>query len=318
MDKTIFDDGELRAELYRPRDLPRRSPPVAVTFESVVIKLKNGPFAQTLARKRGWPILHVIPTKPTWYHEPSIPKCLKKIGRRVGADTFSYGSSMGGYAAACFADALGLRHAVAISPQAGLHPTGQPFERRWSEYRHHFGDQGEGLPPERRALLWLFYDPEHDMDNRHAQQLAEAGPTHLIRVPYAAHPVGNALVEMGLMSWVIDEIVGGNADPVAMNETIAAAAHKSPTLLFAKARHFEGEERLNIAQRAFEIDPDRVRVRFKFGLELLRAGRRTDADDMLRPLMESGRIAGKNLKKYTSLCKKLDIEPELLRVVPVA
>ena len=247
-----------------------------------------------------------------------MPNCLKKVRRNVGIDTFSYGSSMGGYAAASFADALGLRHAVAISPQAGLHPAGQAFERRWSEHRHHFGDQGVGLPPRRRALLWLFYDPEHDMDKRQAQQLAEAGPTHLIRVPYAAHPVSNALVEMGLMSWVIDEIVAGKADPVTMNETIAAATHKSATLLFAKARHFEGEERLNIAHLAFETDPDLVRVRFKFGLELLRAGRRTDADEILRPLMEGGRIAEKYLRKYKSLCKKLKIEPELLRTLPAA
>jgi len=148
----------------------------------------------------------VVPHANDWYQSPGVAPALAVA--RTGLDDarlLAYGSSMGGFGALAWADAVGAQRVLALSPQFSIAPdeVGH-FENRWRR-------EARRIPEYRRAHVGaaaldgcetvIVYDPFHGLDRLHARLIRDLSPArvHLLPVTGAGHPVGWALAETGLL-----------------------------------------------------------------------------------------------------------------------
>src|SRR6516164_3353695 len=110
-----------------------------VTFYSLTnfSALDRPGFAEDFFLRQGIDAIHVINRTNAWYQYPELPSALQKIKDRLSgyARIFTYGSSMGGYAAFRFAGAIGAQVAIALSAQYSFLARRVPFENRWRALR---------------------------------------------------------------------------------------------------------------------------------------------------------------------------------------
>jgi hypothetical protein len=120
---------------------------------------------------------------------------------------YGLGSSMAGYAAIQFSNALALDRVVAISPQCDVTAT---WETRWPEvahvpFRHRIS--AECVRPECRYTC--VYDPHDALDARHIAELRALIPTlDEIRVEKAGHPAGHHLRAQGRFYPTLAHLLG--------------------------------------------------------------------------------------------------------------
>src|SRR5690606_19903706 len=137
-----------------------------------------------------------------WYQTSEILDAVPLIAeiakgyRRVT----TYGSSMGGYAAIKFAPAMGAAATIAISPQYSIHPEKAPFETRFTD---HFkpekwtNDEFDGAHA--NVSNFTFFD-QFDDDGKHGKLLMQHVANIIpVRIPFAGHPGGMLLNDMGLL-----------------------------------------------------------------------------------------------------------------------
>ncbi len=122
-------------------------------------------------------------------------------------EKYSYGSSMGGYAAILFARKLGIKRVLALSPQFSIR---DQFDKRWEEYaysikwnydfdwaKHYKGD------------IWIAYDP-HDADAIHVSKFKNhftLASIHTLLFPYSSHPVTTYLFDANKLNELILEVL---------------------------------------------------------------------------------------------------------------
>ena len=257
-------------ELFRSDDLlvrvvragAERSTACFVTFGSYTndYTLDRQGFAEDFLRGEGIDAVHVLNRDNRWYQYAEMDAALAaaaEVTRGYG-QVFTYGSSMGGYAALRFARAVGADTAIAISPQYSLDPKVVPFEGRWQADLAAITFRERAPRPAARQIV--FHDPRMRLDDAHARLIA-ALPTETVAVavPYAGHPVGPMLVETGVLKTAIRTIVAGRFDPGRVQRAVRERRRRSAHHFFMLARRAQGRGaalRVALLRRAAEIAPE--------------------------------------------------------------
>ena len=246
-----------------------------VVFDPMVDdhSLERTAFAERFLATYGYDAIHILSARNDWYQDPSLPAVLDTVKEltRGYERVVTYGSSMGGYAALRFADAVGAQAAIAISPQYSMLPSVTPFEVRWGEERDAITwlheRPGDRLPPVGEAVV--FYD-DRWLDGRHAEIIRRDLP-HLLAValPHAGHPAGTLLADAGVMARAILDAAHGRLDTMALKASLRRHQRRSGQYLLTLARRqpvWRLRLKARLARRAVELAPDEAAVLSYAGL----------------------------------------------------
>jgi tetratricopeptide (TPR) repeat protein len=258
-----------------------------VTFESYIEnpmrdEFQRPGFGEAFFRRERIDAIHVLSADNSWYQFPDLPDALSII-RAVTCDyaeVFSYGSSMGGYAAVKFASAAGARTAIAMSPQYSLDPVKVPFETRWSREAARIRFIHDDNPRPASVRAYVFYDP-HDDDAMHADLFRRDVPVHDIKLNHAGHPAGTFLAETGLLSTTILDIIGGRFDATAFASAARVGRRNSGKYLITLAQRVSQarySSKLALARAAVAAAPDQSPYIGYLALLLDHAGFNDEAD----------------------------------------
>lgn len=240
----------------------RASAACFVTFGSYTndYSLDRQGFAEDFLRDEGIDAVHVLNRDNRWYQYAEMDEALAAAAVVTAryAEVFTYGSSMGGYAALRFAHGLGAETAIAISPQFSLDPRVVPFEERWQADLAAITFRERPIEPTVRQVI--FYDPRMRLDDRHfAMFAALPAKTVGVAVPYAGHPVGPMLIETGVLKDSIRGIVAGRFDALKVQRAVRERRRRSQHHFFMLARRAADrhpEVQIAMLRRAAEIAPE--------------------------------------------------------------
>ena len=257
------------ATLFQSRDVLVRHRPAGtapgalccITFSSFTTdpSLARQGFAEEFLLEAGIDAIHVLTRDNLWYQYPEMPAVLRAVAAvaRGYARRVTYGSSMGGYAALRFAEALGAQTAIVLSPQFSVDPRQAPFETRWrADVKRIRFNEAPLRPP---ARMVIFYDPHQAEDAAHVARIAACGSALLVPLPYGGHPVGPLLVETGQLRPAILDILADRFDPVALQRAVRARRRDSRHYLYHLAQRARGrplETRIALLRRAVAIAPE--------------------------------------------------------------
>lgn len=260
MSVKIFETRDL---LIRHEDAGNKRRCV-VSFSSFTDepRLDRPGFGESFLLERGIDAIFVINRTNVWYQYPEMPQALEAIRAFVApyAEVFTYGSSMGGYAAIRFAEAIGATTAIAISPQYSIAPRVVRFDKRWRAIarRIEFLHEKTHAASQVTAPL-IFYDPR-DRDARHFELIQRAYPrTKGVRLWHAGHPAGAYLSDTGVLSAAIEAVFDGALDVAALERTVRARRRMSGQYLFTLARRlppWRWETKMRLAAMAVERRED--------------------------------------------------------------
>lgn len=176
-------------------------------LSSIDEPVKREPWAYGLARARGWGSLGVMIKRKDWFRCPQLWAVLEHL-RDEGLfasypDVSMYGSSMGGFGAALFAELSPGCTVLAMAPQSTLAQDIAPFENRYRHART-FADWTTG--PWRDASIgiraagkaYLLFDPEVPQDRLHVQRLA-GDNTILLPCPHMTHKLPPMFKRMNIL-----------------------------------------------------------------------------------------------------------------------
>jgi len=289
------------------------TPPALVTFEGIGLAISRNTgkyFGAPLAEKLGLNIIHVVPRAAEWYHYADMDACLAELRRHVGPDTLAYGSSMGGYGVAHFADRLGVRRGICFSPQISIQRSVVPFEKRWQTEAARIDFLHDDTIVPRNSLLWIFTDTAFPEELEHARMIAATGPCHVVPVRHAGHPVGTALKEIGALAPIMAAFLEGREDPDRFAALIGDKVETSVTGLLQKAQMARGRDRERLLRAAVKTYPDSRQARFRLGLTMLQNGKVDKGQQLLKPLLR--KPTPKMAKSYRRVCNRFGIDPLLL------
>jgi len=223
--------------------------------------------------------IHVAGNGNDWFQYPEMPEALAAIRAAAGGRRlFTYGSSMGGYAAIRFAGALGAEGAIAISPQYSLDRRVVPSERRWRREaaRLRFLPWPDPDPP--GAVI--FYDP-CGPDGAHAGLWAAERPAVLVPLPHAGHPAGMFLLQAGLLGPAVLDILAGRFDRPALLRAARARRRQSGhylAMLAGAQPPWRRRLAMRLLRAAMEAAPLMTLYPSRLAGMLYRAGEDTEAE----------------------------------------
>lgn len=302
--------------LFRSDDLVVRLAPAGaapsavcfVTFGSYTndYSLERQGFAEDFLRGEGIDAVHVLNRDNRWYQYVEMDAALAAAAAVAARypRVFTYGSSMGGYAALRFAMMLGAETAIAISPQFSLDPKVVPFEERWQADLAAITFRERPIEP--TATQVIFYDPRMRLDDRHFAMFASL-PTRTVAVavPYAGHPVGPMLIETGVLKDSIRGIVVGRFDALKVQRAVRERRRRSQHHFFMLARRAQDrhpEVQIAMLRRAAEITPE-SHILSELANALDRKGEHAEAGPLHR---EALRLVPENARARVGYARHLE------------
>jgi hypothetical protein len=251
-----------------------------VTFESYHddAGFDRAGFGESFFARAGFTGIHVLSAGNDWYQYPEMDEVLDVIRLAVaGADrVLTYGSSMGGYAAVRFADAIGATDVLSLSPQYSIDPRRVRADRRWwwaqNSIRflpHHNGSLSC------RARVVVVFDPTIKLDRLHAALIGRDVRAEMLRLDHAGHPVTTVLSELGLLQAMALAFVSGSADLPAIEAAFSARRQESAMWLVESAAHLPKSERLrarDITAQAVKMAPGNATLHHHHAMRLHELG----------------------------------------------
>ncbi len=211
-----------------------------VTFDhhGITGRFDRPGFAEEFLAARGMSMLTFLGRGNDWYQYPEMGAALAvaraaMLGR---GRVMTYGSSMGGYAAIRFADALGAHACLAISPQYSIDPAKVPFERRWRHDAQRIVWRRELDGPIRcEARPVIIHDPIGE-DGLHVRRIEAEIACDTIALPYIAHPGTTYLQSIGALAELVPAILEGSFDPAEAAPRLRRLRKRDPVYLSELAR----------------------------------------------------------------------------------
>ena len=270
----LFRSDALEARRVIAGDAPMR----VVTFDSYhdAPGFDRPGFGELYLAAEGLGAIHLMSYDNDWFQHAETMSVLSSIRMTTrGAERLlAYGSSMGGYAAIRFADAIGADRVLALSPQYSVDPRKVRFERRWmqDQRRIRFRRALDG-PIRSAARIVVAYDPEISADRAHVERIAADVRIERLPLPFAGHPVGAFLAETGLIKPLVEQVLAGTLDAAALAREAAARAQSSPTWLGERsAAEAPGAAAIALAERAVALAPRNPAILSRLGQRLAEAG----------------------------------------------
>ena len=285
-------------------------------------------FGEAFFLAEGVTAIHVMCHGNDWFQYPEMQSVLSLI-RDACADTerlMTYGSSMGGYAALRFAAAIGAHSALALSPQYSVNPRTAPFETRWASDRRRIRfikaleSRFDPVP-----LMVLAYDSRLKIDLDHVIGLTSTTDIDQIPLPFAGHPVGPFLNDVGLLRPLVLSVLDDNFDQEYFRFTARARARLSPHWLANVAeRHprAQGDRAIALAHRAVALAPDRPSLHDALARRLAGVGRYQEAIEAharavaLEPIADYQWGLSKTLFEAGDLTRALEVAQRLQQLAP--
>jgi tetratricopeptide (TPR) repeat protein len=279
----LFDDGELRV-----RHVPCGGRVCVVTFDSYndVVTLDRAGFGENFFLGRGIDAIHVITARNGWYQHEGTRAALAVVREAVRSYTrvLTYGSSMGGYAAIRFAGHVNGDTAIALSPQYSIDPRRMPLENRWVEaqtirFREELEQPIRGV---RRTVVC--YDPR-SIDAVHVERIASECAIEQVRLPYAGHPATSYLVELGLLSALVDGLVEDRFDAAAFEREARAGRARSGKYfdtLALRLAHARPRASIQMCRHAVRCNPSDPAYRLTLAERLASVGEFEKAEQLQR------------------------------------
>lgn len=194
-----------------------RSDTLLVTFDnlaSINERAETKPWTPWLASRAetlGYSILGIQSHHKDWYRSVEPSEQIEELRENGYFDRFRNivftGTSMGAFAALCFAGLVPTAKVLAFSPQSTLNREIAPFEER---YPYPF----RKFDWERKAFLdaadyvgsiasgHIFFDPKVTEDNLHAERL-KCERLCQVRIPYAGHMLIRVIVKAGALEHLL-------------------------------------------------------------------------------------------------------------------
>ncbi|MFT8402371.1 MAG: hypothetical protein ABF932_00650 [Gluconobacter potus] len=234
---------------------------LVISFDSYTDRphLDRPGFGEHFFQKNSIDCIHVLSRTNTWYQYPEMGNVIDEI-RKISQNydrIFTYGASMGGYAAIRFGGKLDAT-AIAIAPQYSVDPKIMPEERRWLESVNLTYSQERRRPIEPLKCTIIFYDPFDALDRRHVKRISQDTSVTEAAIPYAGHMAGVYLAEVGMLGKGILEIINSDFDAVSFSHLARKRRRESAKyyeVLSALARCRHPEWALSLARKAAEICP---------------------------------------------------------------
>ena len=251
---------------------------IVITFEPFHEEsgFNRAGFGEAFFADAGLDAIHVLCRDSAWFQHADTAAALAAIrAAAAGAERcVTYGSSMGGYAALRFADAVGAEAVLALSPQYSVNHARAPFEDRWIEPRRRIRFRPDLDGPIRcGARAFVAYDPTIPTDRQHHALIAADIAVTALPLPYAGHPVGPFLAETGLLRPLVLDLMADRFDPGALIADAGARAEGSAIWWSERAREAaDPVEAAALARRAAAIAPDNAAILDKLALSLRNTG----------------------------------------------
>jgi len=230
-----------------------------VSFDSYTDKfsLDRPGFGENFFIKNNIDCIHIIPKNNSWYQYEEMSHIMEKICGVIQEydQIFTYGASMGGYAAIRYGRTLNAT-AIAIAPQYSVDPKVMPEERRWHEAVSLTYSQECRKPIEPLKGTIIFYDPFNTFDRQHVKRITQDTSVIEAAIPYSGHMAGVYLAEVGMLAKGILEILNGSFDAgsfsrLARKRRRESAKYYEVLSNLARCRHPKWA--LFFAQQAVEI-----------------------------------------------------------------
>ena len=286
------------SELFRSANVLVRSVPTedvsrwVVTFDNYGL----GPgfdrhgFGEVFLKAYGLSAIHVLGIGDDWYQYPEMADALAVVKAAVsGAErVMTYGSSMGGYAAVRFADAVGATAALAFSPQYSLDPAKVSHDSRWQEDARRIQWRDEIDGPIRSSIKPVIVYDSTGLDGWHGDRIGEDIETIAIRLPRTAHPVAVYLDEIGMLRSLGFEVLDGVIDGPA-TEREARSRRRTSANYFGELARRQPASRsrtaLALARRAVELGPENGHALSSLAARLSHQGLHEEALEHHRKLL---------------------------------
>lgn len=217
-------------------------------------------FGEAFLRKVGVSAIHVMGCREDWYQYPEMAEAMAVVrGATAGAHrVMTYGSSMGGYAAIRFADAVGADAVLALSPQYSIDPLKVPFETRWRQEaeRIEWRPEIDGAINCACAPIIVF-DPL-GVDGRHVDLIAAETAVQRFPLRYSGHPSTTFLSELGLLEPLALQALSGELDVEAFRAEALRQKAQCPAYLSRLAElqpAWRAGLALDLARRACALGP---------------------------------------------------------------
>ncbi|MFL5285545.1 MAG: tetratricopeptide repeat protein [Rhodopila sp.] len=268
---------------------------VVITFGSYLTPGDDGRgFAEAFLYKYRIDAIHVVPRSNSWFQYPDISAALAVVVAQTAgyARRIAYGSSMGGYAAINFSDHLEVDRVIAISPQFSIDPAKMPDDPRWrhaAERIRFIRDNIAGLEKRGARQIYAIYDNRHELDAQQVARIAQSVDMIAVPAPFAGHPAGGMLVEAGLLSGMVRQLIDDAFDVEVFAAEYAAAAPQTAAYNASLATVLPAnrlEDRLRAARRAVAMQPASPVYRHLLSHLLGEAGAHEEAVAILRELAE--------------------------------
>lgn len=210
-------------------------------------KVDREGFAKPFIDKKNISSVYFISKKNHWWQIAEIYFAISLVNSytqsRYNRITL-YGSSMGAYGALLFHKNLNADRVLAISPQFSIDRKVARFETRWTEEYEatHFIHDDMLLACESNVEKYIFSTDE-SLDLRQAklfQNLCKPDNTFIYFIRFAGHPCGPYLLETGILSRLVSNIlIGDVVEEKEIKNLLQEAWSKrkeSPTYLYYLAR----------------------------------------------------------------------------------
>ena len=194
----------------------RTSDVVFVTFGIVSSHIDHTPFAHAFLKESGFKHLHIAQVRRTSYQKLSFEHCAALLQPLVARYPFrfTYGTSLGGYAALYYACAIDA-NAIASAPRLPLHPENFKFkDELWSVGSHWDEARYEHLPLSEVISVscpapFIIYDPSDVIDCNFIQNcIAPYFPSiRYLKVPGSKHGPLAYLLKNGQLKTLIHDHV---------------------------------------------------------------------------------------------------------------
>ncbi|GAB4215202.1 MAG: hypothetical protein Fur007_12800 [Rhodoferax sp.] len=272
--KIVLDiAGNCRITWYRQKN-PAST--VVVTFATLYSDLDTPVFGFPFVLMQGWDHVHVAQAAGSQYQLLSRDDFARWVGPLVrDRAVWTYGSSLGGYAAIYYADTLGAR-AIASSPSLPAHPLSTRFPRDKRPILHAPLEQFQT-----DARAYIFYDPEDAPDRLFIESLVLPACRNAIaiRLPYAGHQALRQLASADLLKPTLVQLIAHAPDSLVLDN---ARLESCPVYLeeraAAMARAGQWNDVLALTQRSVALAPSLKAYKL-----LLRAAGELGLGDQMEP-----------------------------------
>lgn len=173
------------------------------------------PWGGMWLHNRGYAVIGIKPKSVEWYRGQDLHEFFRSndLQSLVGQyeQVYLYGSSMGGFAAMAFADAIPGATVIAYNPQSTLDPSLVPWDTRYKEgssqdWSGDFADARIGAS--KAKTVFVAYDPLYNLDRKHIERLDQVNLI-AFKMPLVGHVIAHYMSEVGILSAFVEEALAG-------------------------------------------------------------------------------------------------------------